>query len=297
MQYINFKFLKLFETRHKGFITNLFLKPIREGLYRHDEIIDYIRKDLKRRERYGLSNHLKILNDNLENEHIDEFIRYYVEYSKLPYEERKVVKKIKAIEKRKFRELKDFINDKRPLSWSAISSFEFDPKQFYDKYILGQKQQSNSAMEFGKIFGDKIAKDKAYLPEIPRYSEFEKKLLVNFSGIPLVGFIDSYDPKTHSFYEYKTSKSLWSKEKALTHGQLKMYALGLYITYKVNPENLNISLICIKTKEDGGFNVSLCNPLEIVRYDVKLTMRDILEFASYIKKTYEAMQKYVKDYE
>lgn len=186
---------------------------------------------------------------------------------------------------------------KRHLSWSAISSFEYSPEQWYSKYILGIKDPENASMKFGRWFGERLATDPTFYPQIPRYPVFEKKLSVVFNKISIIGFMDSYDPATHSFIEYKTSKTLWSTQKAQDHGQLHLYALALFITHKVRPEDLNINLVCVKTKESGDFDISIAEPFEMVNYSVKLTMSDLLLFGSKILRIVGEMEEFVKEKE
>lgn len=179
----------------------------------------------------------------------------------------------------------------RPLSWSQIASFEYSPEQWFSRYILNEKQEENASMKFGKWFGEKVATDPTFYPQIPRYPIFEQKLSVMFNQIPIIGYIDSYDPATHSFLEYKTAKTIWSKDKAENHGQLHLYALALYITHKKLPESIN--LVCIKTNESGDFDVSIAEPFEMVNYPVKVEMKDILLFGSRIMKVVKEMEDYL----
>lgn len=180
----------------------------------------------------------------------------------------------------------------RPLSWSSISLFEWDRELWAKKYLEGIKEPETQEMTFGKLVADSF-QTKNPLAPVSLYPVIEKKLEVVFSGIPLIGFIDTYDPITHNFREFKTSKTLWTSKKAQEHGQLRMYALMLYITYKIPPEQYSIHLDCIQTKSNGDFSIDFVKPLTIVSHEVELTMKDIIDFGVYIKKIYKEMIEYV----
>lgn len=184
--------------------------------------------------------------------------------------------------------------DKRPLSWSAISSFEYSPEQWYSKYILNTPPEDNLAMAFGKKFAKSVEDRKPLVP-VTIYKEVEYPLKVVFNGIPMVGFIDTYEPHT-AMREYKTARTLWTQKKCNEHGQLSMYALMLYITHKVKPEDLTIHLDCIQTVEDGDFKLSFLDN-KVHSFEVKLTMKDILLFGSRIMKTVKEMEEFVKNHE
>ena len=72
-----------------------------------------------------------------------------------------------------------------------------------------------------------------------------------------------------------------------------MYALMLFITHKVRPEDYTIHLDCIQTKSNGDFSVDFIKPHEMVTHEVKITMADLLVFGAKIKKTVSEMNSYV----
>ena len=105
----------------------------------------------------------------------------------------------------------------RPLSWSSLSSFEWDrakekitgepQTRWYNNYILGIKEGGNEEMRFGKKVADSLGTKNPLAP-FTLYPVVEQKLQVVFDKIPMIGFMDTYDPKTHNFREFKTSKTL-----------------------------------------------------------------------------------------
>lgn len=180
---------------------------------------------------------------------------------------------------------------KRPLSWSAISSFQYSKEQWYRKYIQGITDPANSAMKFGKEWGERIASDPSYMPEIPRHSVFEYKLEVALGGIPLIGYIDSYEPHTH-LLEYKShGKNGWTQKRVDEHGQIDMYVLMLHLLHGVQPKDLEIKLVAVQTQENGDFSISLSGTPPVI-FETKRTTKDILRFANIIKDTVSDMQSY-----
>ena len=197
---------------------------------------------------------------------------------------------------------KDFFN-LRPLSWSAISSFAYDPEQWYSRYILNQKQPESPAMLFGKQFALSCEARKPLAP-VKLLSEVEYKLDTVFNGIKLVGFIDTYEP--HKILgEFKTGKECksdgtdsWDQKRVDQHGQLDMYALQLYIQHKVVPDKLKFFLQWIPTTEDENFNLSFAySPPKVYTFKTKRTMQDIIRFGVRINNTVEAMIKYANEHE
>ena len=181
----------------------------------------------------------------------------------------------------------------RPLSWSQISSFQYNPEQWYSRYILGEREASTPAMEFGKFVGEKLASDSLYLPPIPRGERFEYKLEAKLGEIPLIGYIDSYTPHS-TLLEYKThGKNGWNQKRVDEHGQITMYCLMLHLIHKIKPKDLKITLVAIKTKENSDFSFSLADTPPIT-FETRRSMQDIMQFGNTIKKTLGDMEKFAK---
>jgi hypothetical protein len=181
---------------------------------------------------------------------------------------------------------------KRPLSWSSLSAFEYNPDEWYRKYILGEKTPDSKEMIFGKVFAHSIEIGKPLAP-VTIVGKAEHQFKVVFNGIPLIGYADNFCDKTHrKLVEYKTAKTLWTQEKVNDHGQLTMYCLMNLITNKVPPEEVNILLECIQTEETGDFKIQLKKPVIVHKFKTKRTTADVIAFGMRINRTVEAMQKY-----
>jgi hypothetical protein len=161
--------------------------------------------------------------------------------------------------------------------------------------------EGNAKMAYGKDIGEKLATDPTFLPEVKRYKVFEQRLTATISGVPLVGYLDSFCPDTFCFQEYKTSSNIkkWNKKSADKHGQLDFYYLLIYLNHRKKPEDLDCHLWYIPVEEVVDFttdpftvNMEINKNIPIQSFHVKKTMSDILSFAKFIIKTYKEMEEY-----
>lgn len=112
------------------------------------------------------------------------------------------------------------------LSSSACDLWEQNPQQYREKYYLRQPGFSTPYTKFGKEFADDIEKNPDKYPNIPKGSigEFPVKWVIE--GVPVVGYLDSFEPKTKSIFEYKTSvNNSWDNVKVRKWKQLPFYAM------------------------------------------------------------------------
>lgn len=209
----------------------------------------------------------------------------------------------KLIKKTSLTSVKNPIFDKkRPLSWSAISSFEWDKNQWYKRYVLKEDSPVTKELTFGKEIGERLAFDPKFLPEVPREAIFEHRLLTEFDGIPLVGYVDSLSLDYKVLREFKTGKKIWDKKRADGHGQLDMYLLMIYLMYRIRPEEIQCFLHWLPTEESllsmdaKDSTISFMQPFMVHTFEVEKTMNHILTFGNRIKKTYKEMSTYAQSY-
>ncbi len=182
--------------------------------------------------------------------------------------------------------------EERPMSHSSMESFKWNPQEWYDKYILGKPTVETPEMLFGKAFAKSVEERKPLAP-VTIYTKTEEPLKVVFSGITLIGFMDTYEP-LQAFGDHKTGKKKWDQKRAQEHNQLRMYAFMLYITHKVPPEKLKIFLEWVPTQDNGDFTISFVKPIKVHHFDVKLTMNDITQFGMYLKEIRRQMIDFIK---
>jgi len=186
-------------------------------------------------------------------------------------------------------------NKSRALSWSSISSFQFSKKDWYNRYILNIQDPPSKEMLLGKRIGSKLEKDPTYLPEIPRHSVMEYPFKVEYQGIPLVGYADSFCDKTYrKLLEFKTGKKAWDAERVASHDQLTMYCWLNFLINGVPPEEVDITLVWLPTEERGDFDVHLIEPVKPQFFKTKRTTDQILKFADFVEQIYQEMQVYTQ---
>lgn len=184
-------------------------------------------------------------------------------------------------------------NVDRPLSWSAISTFQYDKEQFYDKYRLGNKSPDTKESLFGKMIGEKLASDPTFLPQVPRRSIFEHVLRAEVAGLPIIGVLDSYEPVV-GFDEYKTGKKIWDQKRVDEHGQITFYFLLLYLTEQLTPDELEVALHWLPTMDQGDFTIGLINEKDVRSFPTTRTMKQLLEFGTFIHQMHQKMMDYVQ---
>lgn len=183
----------------------------------------------------------------------------------------------------------------RPLSWSAVYSFEYDPEQWYQRYVLGIKDVASPEMEFGKMVGDRLAKDSNFMPMIDRLGKYEHELRCNISGYSCIGFMDSYDPKTKMrMDEFKTSRNPWTQKRADEHGQIDMYLLMHYLITSVRPESMSVRLWWLATRLNGDYTVSFVPGMKPLMLPTKRTLVQVLKFGTRLKRVAKEMEVYAR---
>ena len=182
------------------------------------------------------------------------------------------------------------------ISYSQISLWENSPKMYKEIYFYGRKFE-NSAMIFGKQFAEALekgTKDKMtnlIMSFLPQYKISEKKLFLKKDGLNIIGYADSYNPKTHAIREYKTGVIKWTQEKVDKHEQLTIYAMLIYFQYKKIPE---MHLDWIETINQNGI-INFTG--KIKTFKTKRTKIDILKMFNKAKRiAKEISETYQKEF-
>lgn len=199
-------------------------------------------------------------------------------------------------------DLKTIYHRERPLSWSAISSFGYNPKQWYEKYVAKIRPESSPEMDFGNYVDKKIQNDPTFLPEVIRYPIMQHEMRAVFDGIPLMGIADTFRPYwsegPYDFYEsvairdYKTGRNKWDQARADETGQLTLYTFFQYLNDKVKPEDVDLFIDWLPTCIHKGDIAFRDDPVKVFTFHTKRTMRDVLKFGEHIKKTWKEMEEY-----
>ena len=189
---------------------------------------------------------------------------------------------------------------KRAISWSQISSFEYDKEQWYQKYVMKIKPEPSAAMLFGSKVGKQIETDPKYLPQIPRQKVMEYEFEAKYKGITLTGFADAFDDDIFRLEEYKTGKyqKPWTQKRVDNHGQITMYLFMKWLKAKIPPEKYTCGLHWMPTEEWPDGSVHFVEPIEdhIKHFETKRTMKDLRAFAQRIETNIEAMVRYCEQH-
>lgn len=191
---------------------------------------------------------------------------------------------------------KPLFDKTRSVSWSQINSFEYDPEQWYQSYMLGKKSQSRE-MDFGNLIDKKLQEDPAFLPHVPRYPFMQFKMKAKFGKISLVGVPDGLDLEIPTLADYKTGRVAWDQKRANETGQLTMYLLLVWLLRGVRPEEFRCRIHWLPTRESGDFSIELINDKDLKTFETKRTMKQLLDFGVRINKTVKAMELYAKNHD
>lgn len=188
----------------------------------------------------------------------------------------------------------------RALSWSSISSFEWNKDQWWRKYIGKEIPEVTPELEFGSRIDKKLQDEPDFLPNMVRYNQLQFEMRCEFNGIPLVGIADTYEerrietgPPYAALRDYKTGRKPWDKKRADETGQLTMYCLMLWLLYKVRPEDVELWIDWMPTHIKDG-KIEFIKEGDIRSFRTKRTMKQVLEFGQRIVDTYAAMHEYCK---
>lgn len=185
----------------------------------------------------------------------------------------------------------------RPFHWSQISSWQYNPEQWYQRYYLGLPEELSREVIFGSMVDERIQVDPTFIPSLERYPIQQHQMSVMYNGIRLNGTADHFDRKGRRLKDDKTGKKLWDKKRADETGQLTMYLLLLYISEKIKPEEMRCFIDWLPTIEDGDFSIKFRDsPPKPITIETKRTMTDILNFAAYINSVRKEMEAYAKSH-
>lgn len=204
-------------------------------------------------------------------------------------------------------DLKTIYHKDRPLSWSAISSFEWNKGQWYRKYVLKELPEDTPELLFGKMIDERIQAEPDFLPELVRYPVLQHEMRTEFNGIPLLGFADAYQPASTkvksggqspsvnktcaAIRDYKTGRKPWDQKRADETGQLTMYLFMLWLRDKTKPEEVEGYIDWLPTHIEDG-KIAFIEPVTIHTFKTKRTMREVLAFGQRIKDTWVQMEQY-----
>ena len=117
----------------------------------------------------------------------------------------------------------------RPLSYSSISLWYKDKIGFRKKYYEGIQPPVTKFLVFGKQAEDEVYAGK--LPGVPVFKVSQHELRDVVDEVPVVGYLDTFDPDTVQFGDYKSSLSPWTQTMVQQLEQLPLYSFLLKRKY------------------------------------------------------------------
>lgn len=139
------------------------------------------------------------------------------------------------------------------LSYSQISLFKKDKDRFYNRYIVGEKFETNEYIEFGNKVGTALETDdysnfdyieQETLKKVTRLDEFERSVFLKYTDFYLVGYIDTNNSDLSEIIDYKTGgqkKEFQYMEDE--YNQLQIYALGIKQETGIAPKKGSVEFI------------------------------------------------------
>ena len=129
---------------------------------------------------------------------------------------------------------------KEYLSYSSLSLWKDDKPKFRRKYYENIQDKDTVYTIYGKVIHSLIEKDDKY--KNIRLPVAEQKMQIKIKDVPIIGYIDTFDPVTHDFAEYKSGiakpdgSPRWDQVAVERHVQLPFYSFLIQQKYgtKVN---------------------------------------------------------------
>jgi len=189
---------------------------------------------------------------------------------------------------------------KNYLSYSQYTTFMASEKQYIKNYFEGRTFHSKY-LSFGKRFAEAVESgtdDKQFLEviaKLPKAQKHERKFLVDFEGIPLLGFLDGFTKgKEFIIDEYKTGKVPWTQKKVDKHIQLLFYAIMVWKEYGIAPDKIRIRLHWIETCEDTDGTLFFTG--KVKHFETRRTLKDIMIIYPKIKMVWIGIERLVDAY-
>lgn len=201
------------------------------------------------------------------------------------------------------------------LSYSQISTWKKNKRDYMRQYFHGEKFTGNDYTEFGTKVGEALENndfsefntvEKKFLGTIPRYDQFERKIKLQMKGFYVVGYIDSNDLDkkgiVKNILDYKTGDistkvAEYEDEK---YTQLHIYSAAIMQEQGTLPKTAKVVLIDRTGNAFKGEKLKLGKEYTTIIKDVTVesvskVMDGIQETALEISAYYQTYLKMIKD--
>lgn len=188
------------------------------------------------------------------------------------------------------------------LSHSAMELWRKNPDAYRRKYYEKGPDINTPEILFGKKIATLLENHDELVKHVKQYSHPEFQLDFQIEGVPILGYIDSFDPKKKRFLEFKTGHVAWDAVRVRKHPQLTLYSLGIEVLFgSVHPtcelvwletEKVLTPSLGLVTHEDAH-SIKLTGRIETFKRKIEQWERDklredIVSIAREISADYEA---------
>lgn len=188
------------------------------------------------------------------------------------------------------------------LSHSAMDLWLKNPKAYRAKYYEKSHDLVTPEITFGKNVATLLEHADDSLKHVKQYSHPEYKLDFTVGGVPILGYIDSFDPEERRFLEFKTGHAPWDAVRVRKHPQLTLYSLGIQtVLGSVHDECELVWLETEKVKKqtlglirhEDAHSIRLTGRMEVFKREIEQWERDrmaelIVKIAAEISEDYQA---------
>ena len=192
------------------------------------------------------------------------------------------------------------------LSYSQYSTFNSSPAQYIRTYIYKIRLKSKY-LDFGSLIGEALEdREKIFQNPsvemarelIPCPTEREKKIEIDFEGIPVLGYLDGFwggdiaiGRGETIIDEYKTSKRKWTQAMVDKSEQITFYAIMVSREFHIRIRDIKINLYWLETMEDIDGSVFLTGKVE--KFETQRTTADGLSIYPKMKHAWDGIGELV----
>lgn len=194
--------------------------------------------------------------------------------------------------------MKNSANKKVPprleyLSFSKKKLFERSEDLFIRVYFEGDELPTTEKMDFGKMLAEALedgmeTSDDPMIAHalllLPTYAKREHKVELTFGGVPFLARYDGYEPAQKGIGEVKSGTTKWSQSMVDKNEQMTMYAMLHYFKYECLPSWMRLHWFNTETGE-------------VKTFETMRTKVEVLRYFNECKRTWEAIQTLIKNYE
>jgi hypothetical protein len=188
-----------------------------------------------------------------------------------------------------------FISPRPYLSWSQISLFERSPEWYAKKYLFAQEENQTDSMRFGKRFAQALELQQKtgddaldnLVSIFPKYPlrEFQIEAQLDGVEVPLYGVLDAFDPETLRIGEFKSGR-LWTQEMVNESGQLKMYALLVWLKFQQLPSEVRLHWAQTQYTEGRGIEFTG----EVQQFEARISLEDLTSFSARVRRSWDGIK-------